>query len=173
MQVADGAQAMLVRMFNTDDVVSCFLEPVRCDGISVGSVLDRVSVGLDRDPRAAISEIPGFLGSARAESTDLEGDGRTNANTGRGEIVGMDGGRQLFRVRLIDHLDNGEIIIHATIPVSNLEDLTVRPGLLVTARDLGSGGSSTIMELPFVAGDGARFAPRLASIQYHGFVGPG
>src|SRR5262245_767219 len=102
-----------------------FGESMLCYGVAVLGVLLDVAIRFDRDLCAAIAGIPNHITNRRPEASHLERDWISSADVHRGPARGMDRGRELVGMRLVDHEHHYEVVVHCAARVGDFENLAV------------------------------------------------
>src|SRR5262245_42624182 len=116
-------------------------------------------------PRTAVAEVPRLVADWRAKRPHFERQRIAASDSECWSIGGVDGGRELVLLILVEDLHRREIVVDSCVGVRHLEDFAVTPGLLISALDLRSLRRAAVAKGPIVAGDLAVSAPGPRAVQ--------
>ena len=142
-----------------------FGKAMLCDCVAVLRVFIDVAIRFDRNPLAAIAEVPGLIAEGRAEASHFESNWIARADVRRRRKGRMNRGRQAVRRRLVDNQHRGKVVIHLATRVSDFEDFAVLTGLGVRSFHHRAARRGAVRERPVVARYFARSAPRLRTVE--------
>src|SRR5213075_593841 len=128
-------------------------------GVAVRGHWFGVSIRLNFNRRAAVAEGPLLLARLGAEGPHFERDRIAWFDSEGRRVGGMDGGREFFRMRFVDDLHHGEVVINPAFGVHDFEHFAVASRAIKSALDLWSFGGAAIAEGPLEGWDLSRGSP--------------